>query len=150
MTTSILVLSVPHTGTRFTQRLLSPYGDATAVHVTEPTDAIRAKVDAADMVVIPLRNPDDCWAGWIKRGKDKEHEFAGCWAMLQYWADEIPGAFLLPIDVDARDDALQNIADELAVSIETDWSPIGTEYSRRQPGPTPPLNGVVITDPYYA
>lgn len=122
----VVVLSVPHTGTRFAKRLLEQRCRVRPVHVTDADDVIRSHVDNADLVVCPTRNPDACWRGWLKRRHGDDQEFAAAWQSLQAWSDDLSPHWL-PVDVPGREAYRQQLECAVGSTLPTDWRPVGAQ-----------------------
>lgn len=78
-----IIVSVPHTGTRFLQERL---GVKDYVHTICPWDALLERVKDRQ-VISPLRNPSDVWKSWARRKNPKTEPFPyalfiGAWHVL--------------------------------------------------------------------
>jgi hypothetical protein len=113
------VLSVPHTGTRFLQRLLGAGGCHTHHFRRPPYDAVWA---------VPLRDPAEVVQSYVKRGKnvwDMADAFDALWEQLLLVGSRI---IFVPIDMeDQRAEAIVRLQQAgVDVSLPVDWSPVGS------------------------
>ena len=123
----VVVISIPHTGTRWTLRLLQGWGlglgpeEAQGAHVTKP--GWRELMASADKVVVPLRDRALSEAG-VRR-----HQQVPCgdteWATLMSLGER-GDVFYLPIP--PTEDGIVGLANFLGVDIgPVDWSPLGDD-----------------------
>ena len=127
----ISIVSIPHTGTQFTEQLLTEMGyevRCTHVHSTHPAQDPQAWIDAGGLVVAPWRDPELVRISAENRGQvpRPESEFA----MLQAWAD-LPNVHLFNVEpngTEAKDtelSGLQNFLNSDTAPV-TDWEPVNT------------------------
>jgi len=117
---TLLLLSVPHTGTRYTERVLEGFGCTVETHhVSEPN---LLKSPFREMpAVVPLRDPYLCFLSWWKDEIDADAEnksSLGClalWSSLDYilYMRRISGAKTILWRVDS--DPEEALADRLGV-----------------------------------
>jgi hypothetical protein len=145
-----MVLSVPHTGTRFVCRKIEPHAKVRPVHTTDIDAKIRRHADASEVVIVPVRRPEDCWFGWGKRGKDRPHEFLGAWVNLQRWCDELSEKVeVFPVDHPAREAARMRIGARLGVTLDDNWTPVGREHGRITEAPCPDVSWLPVLAGLY-
>jgi hypothetical protein len=88
MTHDPIIVSVPHTGTRFLQQRL---GLQEHIHTLSSWDSLLRKL-AGRKVYIPLRNPPDVWRSWCRRHNPKIFpygQFFLAWGCLQMIAEQM-------------------------------------------------------------
>lgn len=150
----VMVLSVPHTGTRFAKRMLEHRVKVRPVHTTDDADVIAAHIEASAHVVLPVRNPDHCWEGWRKRNTGDADKFVRAWHELQRWADRLEEAgtpaLLLPIDHPQRESFRQTLCDVLGTNLPADWRPVGQKEALVEYEPAPDVWDLPIVSRFYA
>jgi len=107
-----IIVSVPHTGTRFLQERL---GVKKYIHTTCPWDALLERVKDKK-IISPLRHPSDVWKSWARRKNPKTEPFPyalfiGAWHTLH--------TLDMMMDVDFI------CVDKCADPRITDWGPVG-------------------------
>lgn len=120
-----MVVSIPHTGTKFTASLLS----CTYRHVYHRH--IRSVLaDPNYLIVVPLRHPQKVWITWfaeaVRKGTNMEimePHFWACWLLLEEMVNKHHVHFL-PVDHPRRESYLQQIRDVMGQPYETDWTPV--------------------------
>jgi len=116
--TSSLVVSIPHTGTRFLKARL---GITEHIHTIVYWDSLMREVNKYDHIVAPLRDPSAVWQStyrrWLKPdAHDNLHRFIAAWYMMH--------ALTLVRDVDF-------IPVDLKLDPRiTDWEPVTGELER--------------------
>lgn len=110
-----IIVSIPHTGTRFLQERL---GVEKSVHTISKWSSLYHQVEGKQ-IIAPLRHPNNVWGSWARRKKDPfpYAEFFSAW-YLMHTLD-----MLFDVDficLDKRDDPRI-----------TDWTPLGHDG----PGP---------------
>ena len=65
-----IIISIPHTGTRFLQERLGI--EAQAHHTTGNWTSLRRRVEGKQ-IISPLRAPPDVWKSWARRHEFKSH-----------------------------------------------------------------------------
>ena len=107
-----MILSVPHSGTRFLKDRLS---DPEHCHTHWSWDRITERLSSCDQPpIVPLRNPLDVWASWCRRNGTTNFpytEFFLAWGQL-HTLDQMME--LDVICVDRKDDPRID-----------DWTPVG-------------------------
>jgi len=113
MTREPIIVSIPHTGTRFLQERL---GVEKYVHTHSKWDSLYKRVKDKK-IIAPLRNPPDVWKSWARRKNPKTEPFP--YAMFfSAWYNMHTLDMLFDVDFICVD----KCADERI----TDWTPIGT------------------------
>lgn len=115
-----IIISVPHSGTRF---LMQRLGVSNHAHTHWPWEQLWSKLAGAEPIVA-LRNPVDVWQSWYKRSGDRfpHTEFFLAWGVLHTLDCMME---LDVICVDKQED-----------SRITDWSPVDAYVSKY---PLPPV-----------
>jgi hypothetical protein len=125
----ISIVSIPHTGTKFTEKLLLDMGfDVRHAHLhsTHPAQDARAWVAAGEKVVVPWRDPE--LARISARNRGEEPRPVSEFAELLAWAD-LPNVHLFDI-APGSDEAKESELGRLQVFLgekeppETDWKPV--------------------------
>ena len=74
-----VIVSVPHTGTRF----LKSHFNADHVHTMYPWNELLERLEGYDHLIVPLRHPKEVWESWCRRDKfNNPHRIAiwyACW-----------------------------------------------------------------------
>lgn len=123
--------TIQHTGTKLLAKMfgdihwasfIEDIGDREDVlylgHLT--ANSIEAIKRLNNPILIPLRHPYLVAESWIRRGKPLT-ELAENFRLLVNELDPLNPLYL-PIDVDNRQDYLDNINKELGLSLETNWA----------------------------
>ncbi len=127
----ISIISVPHTGTQFTEQLLIDMGyevRCTHVHATHPAQDPQTWIDEGGLVVAPWRDPELVRISAENRGQIPRPEIE--FAALQAWAD-LPNVHLFEVEpggMEAKDTELaklQNFLNSDRAPV-TDWEPLNT------------------------
>lgn len=118
----MIIASVPHTGSRFVQRLLG----CEFVHVYAGESLERIK--RHDLIVVPLRHPMRVAESWKRRGKPiAEHPvhepMLAMWRNLIEVIDPLKPVYV-PIDNGQRELALKGLGRRIGRMLETDWEPV--------------------------
>jgi hypothetical protein len=131
----VVSISIPHTGTYFTIKLFTDAGftDGSLFHqarsdshvyhghMIKETQIARAEELALEMpLVIPFRHPYRVAHSWNMRGKPLDEMFRCYEAFVERFLPLKP--YLMPVDSDRREEALQRISDGVGVRLTTDWS----------------------------
>jgi hypothetical protein len=111
------VVSVMHTGTKITLKLLGHPGWR---HIGA-ADLGSIPLDDK-LVVIPLRKPEDTAESWRKRGWSLSQLVKDWQALNDFYCQH--RALLLPVDHSERDAFLNTIERYLGRSLATDWKPV--------------------------
>lgn len=136
MIDEVVLVSVPHTGTKFTVRLLTQQGFREAGLFEKPhrrtiyqghmlkEGQIQRGLELAERMplVCPLRHPYRVELAWRKRGKSIEELLTGFRTLVERF---IPaGAHIFPVDSHMRSEALHSFSESIGEQIETDWAPV--------------------------
>ena len=131
--TLISIISVPHTGTNFTVKVLMDMGyDVRCAHIdsthpTHPAQDPSVWIKESGLVVIPWRNPELANISAQNRGEMPRPE--SDFAQALEWAD-LPHVHLFLVEPadDDKDYELQRLQAFLGAANEpeTDWAPINT------------------------
>lgn len=108
-----LLVTVPHTGTRFFQQLIG----CKALHVSP---AALEQARAHDGVLITtIRDWDDVQESWKRRGRDQSFPEA-----LMWWAELLTfNPVIVSIDCQ-REERLARLSEALGMDLKTDWMPV--------------------------
>ncbi len=124
----ISIVSVPHTGTQFTEQLLVGMGyDVRCAHVhsTHPAQNPKEWIERGDKVVIPWRDPELAQISSLNRGQDPRplSEFAD----LLLWSER-ENVHLFTVEPDDKDMELAHLEAflEPVRPPVTDWAPVNT------------------------
>ena len=131
----IIIYSVPHTGTRFVKSFFCHCG------IQEENRHVGRLIPRHDddKIVIPVRNPYDCYLSWWYLNRDNDTELVGLWGKLVWRSRE--GAFFFPLDAKDRD-GVMSAAYKYATGKETEdfksfsWNPVsesGRDHSLECP-----------------
>lgn len=121
---TVVVLSIPYTGTRWTLKLLRGWGlvdgvTQQAAHITKP--GWRELMAAADKVVVPLRDRASVDMSATSRGQRVSTDAE--WDML-FGLGALGNVHYLPIP--PTEDGVRALANFLAVQVgPVDWTPEG-------------------------
>jgi len=117
----MIILSVMHTGNRFSQNLFHvPFR-----HVFTPD--IETILDAEDRIIVPLRHPDALWTSFRNRGRG-EAFYREQWAeMERLWLIYRPKIRRFPIDTADRTTRLRSISRDVGRNIRTQWEPVAQQ-----------------------
>jgi len=110
MTSDPIILSVPHTGTRFLRERL---GVEDHIHLVDPWSEVWTRIMGRH-IIVPLRAPVDSWRSWCRRHDPDNFPYAQwmvAWGLLQV-LDSVMDLDI--ICVDKQQD-----------SRITDWSKVG-------------------------
>lgn len=133
---TFFLTSVPHSGTRFFNRLLQI---GTIVHFT--SGSLDKFMQEADVVACAIRRPEDVWQSWHHRGKSQESQreyWHRSWARLAEWSAK-RFLYFLPIDHPSRDRRLRALTDVLDIPVLANWNhTIGRHDVDR--GKAPPID----------
>lgn len=124
----VFLLSVPHTGTRFTKGIINPDCEM-HTDLAESMVMLRPLLEISRVIVVSLRDPWKVWDSFCRMKRTKDRYF-GCWQGL----DELDKDFKLhyfPIDLPDRQGNLDRLSAVLGRTVTTDWEPVGVDYSRR-------------------
>jgi len=80
----LLLISVPHTGTRYADQVLSGFGCSVQVHHCNHSPLLKEPLIKADAVV-PLRDPYKCFLSWWKDEIDADTENVSSLGCLALW-----------------------------------------------------------------
>jgi hypothetical protein len=150
-----LLLSIHHSGTRFSSRILEP---DFMLHVDAP--GAEEKMQAASTIVVPMRHPFMIWSTWWKQSKTRRFVCPNCgpivtpkndfWDQFEVmdrwhrWRSENSTPMLfLPVDHPARDEYLRQVCERIKKDVSTDWRAWDDEKTQpgniRNKGPTPKI-----------
>lgn len=127
----LFVISVRHTGTRFTKQLL---GGVPHCHLDKPSVFDKAK-EYEGRTVVPIRDPRRVLESWHKRG-EKLERFLVSWPRLMDLHKEHQFMFL-PVDHPERRYFLDKLAERLERPLTTDWEPVTEHVTFDQQVPVP-------------
>ena len=120
----VRVISVPHSGTRSTMKILKDAGFKPAqVHFTGKY--ITSQIyDRHEPAIIPIRDKEEVRKSWARRGKQgSEYDLDQYWDEMEQYIDEHENVYPFHIDDPGqRDDDLQAISDLLGVPLTADYS----------------------------
>ena len=126
-----LVLSVPHTGTRFVLRqLFDEHNNPDVVnwHINENIKLLGEKIAEFDQVIVPLRDPMQTALSWKRREErlgPRMDKLTRRLEILATFVDELK-PWWIPIDTDDRDTHIGAINAGLGLDLDPgDWSRIG-------------------------
>lgn len=115
------IISVPHTGTNFLNKLVTDAGFMTVrCHHWQKKD-----LDKEGLILSPIRDPWKTWITWQSR--NRQDDFFESWFLFNQVYQENPYLFILPIDTPAKFDYLKMLSCMLKVDIQTDWSPVESQ-----------------------
>lgn len=125
----ISIVSIPHTGTKFTEQLLLDMGyevRCTHVHATHPLQNPESWIEEGGKVVIPWRDPELVRISAINRNQIPRP--ASEFDQLLEWAnlDHVHIFEVEPGEIEAKDselNKLQNFLDATDVPV-TNWRPV--------------------------
>ena len=124
----VSIVSVPHTGTQFTEKLLSDMGfevRCAHVHSTHPAQDARAWIGSGERVVIPWREPELARISALNRGQKPRpiSEFVD----ILVWAKQ-RNVHLFDVEPDDREAELAGLREFLGCEheITTDWVPVNS------------------------
>jgi len=119
---NIFLTSIPHTGSHFLQHLLSL---DKFIHVFDAN--IEEHLKKADLIVAPLRKPEDVWKSWVRRFNTTPNEhikrgaaFLNCWERMNHFSMTYTIHFL-PVDVERREEWLAKMGQLVGKELKTDW-----------------------------
>ena len=120
----VRVISVPHTGTRSTMKILRDAGlKPTQIHFTGKY--ITSQIyDRHEPAIIPIRDKGKVGESWAKRGKSgSEFNLDDYWEEMEQYIDEHDNVYLLHIDdPERRDDDLKAISQLVGMPLSADFS----------------------------
>lgn len=136
-----------HSGTTFTESLLNRSSRGFH-HVHNPLDPTTlAKMRAADVIVVPLRDPQRVWESFCLRGHTETFYQYSFYRLTQL--SLLFRVLYLPIDKEGyRSMQLDLLSEILLTKLYTDWIPSGTF-----PGPRPevhPAMDLLPILPFYS
>ncbi len=125
----ISIISIPHTGTQFTEKLLMDMGyevRCAHVHSIHPLQDPKVWIADGGKVVIPWRDPELAGISSINRGQEPRHESE--FDQLLEWAklDHVHFFEVEPGEIEANDselNKLQNFLDSVDSPV-TNWAPV--------------------------
>mgnify|MGYP000076110558 FL=1 len=134
----MLLVSVPHTGTRFLQGLTN----APFMHSYEYTTPQNI-VDrgGSDILCAPLRDPWEVWKTWYQRypnlfyilDPDHPKSMETAWRSLAALDREFGSVIYIPVDVpDRRDEQLQSLSEAMGRDLSTDWEPVAARTQEKK------------------
>ena len=126
----IRVLSVPHTGTRSTMKILEDAGLTRLLTINKLGDFAQIHFDGSykhpmiyefpGPVIISVRQKEKVEATWKRKGKDLRDMERMWQEMLDFMQRD--DVYLLHVDnPNTRDDELQAISERIGVPLEADW-----------------------------
>ena len=121
----VRLLSVPHTGTRFTIKMLKDNGIEYQHGHFWGTYKAPIIYEQTEPAIIPLRDIDEVRASWSRRHTSQYHMgLDACWKEMVDFIDANPSlCYLLHIDNPAkRDNDLMRIAGLVGKNVTTDFS----------------------------
>ena len=130
----VCLMSVPHTGTTFTEELLCDHGWCTGPlnegtngrtvmrgHFNNESHTIQARPLAKRMpLIISLRHPYLVEESWKRRGKEigpMVEAFGRMMGFMEY------SPVIMAVDSANRDGCLRQLSDVVGVELKTDWTP---------------------------
>ena len=141
----VLILSVPHTGTTFTEKLfmsigyhdapLNQRGDGKSIHrshIDNDSHLIQGLLLRKDEnlpLIVPLRHPFLTEESWRRRGKENEGMIHGFRNLMDRLYPLDP--YWMPVDSEKRVQCLEILNQGLDLEIFTQWAPersIGKTY----------------------
>lgn len=130
---SVLVLSVPHTGTYFVldsvlrnfkrrqaNQPLIP-GCKIARHIAEPDRELTESIRRQCVTVVPIREYAAVKKTWQRNGMNVD-QLAEQWGEMQ----SLENVFRLQIDAPDRDSQLEKLSNLIGEPLHTDWKPINS------------------------
>lgn len=128
----IKLLSVPHTGTRFTSDALEAAGLVRVRSVEKRGDFVQVHFDGTrnhpmiysmpGPVIVSLRDRDEVVASWKRRGKDLR-EFERMWSEMLAFMETADDVHTLHVDnPDIRDKELAMIGQRFGIPLAADFS----------------------------
>lgn len=131
--TDLWVVSVPHSGSNFTNQLLENkmgYKHAKGLFLEGDYRLNRKTFPVtANTLVIPLRHPEANWKSWKHRYEGVndvwEHNHFLQWKALERIVNEDDCIFL-PIDTPDREEYLQALRERSGKDLQTDWGKVNT------------------------
>lgn len=120
----VMLLSVPHTGTRFLRKLIEPTFNL-HTHPSTGLGKTRAMLKISRLIVCPLRDPAKVWESFCRKGLS-DGQFWLSWARLWHLSHEF-SIYYMPIDVSESQDRLNLLGEILGRPLKTDWAPVGHE-----------------------
>ena len=116
----IVVLSVPHSGTRFINRVIRRAGgDTNIVHAGTVERA--NELTEADVVVCAVRHPIHTYLSW-KRRRRSLTLLPKCFERLEAKEGALSVLFLC-VDGEKREQQLEAISEKTGLELLTDWTP---------------------------
>ncbi len=131
---TILIVSVPHTGTQFTLQLLRGKRPRTMHYWRMGANKAR-RLAGKYRMVIPLRHPLKVALTWKARGHHSLDMLAALWPSIIKGMDPYEPCYL-PLDVPDREDYLAAMNAKFGLNVSTDWARKGHE----------PHGGVELTE----
>lgn len=139
----VLILSVPHTGTTFTEKLfldngfhdapLNQRSDGKSVHrghIHSQSGLVQGLILARDLpLIVPLRHPYLTEESWRRRGKENHDMITGFRNLMERLYPLNP--FWMPVDSPKRVECLEFMGKCMEIDFQTDWDPqrsIGATY----------------------
>lgn len=123
MTTRFDVLSVPHTDSNFTRRLLIEHGFECRVFHTIPSRNFKNRIDpdAVEGFILPLRNPWDVAESWAKRGS-YDWTWEEAWEGFESVLDMDIRKYVFIIDASDKEARLQVLSGFVGKELTTEWT----------------------------
>lgn len=147
----MIIASVPHTGSRFTQSLFQKKPVFLHVYKGESIEEIIKH----SQIIVPLRHPLAVAQSWVNRGKPirwhpKHEAMCVMWrTLIDVVAPLLP--MYLPLDLPSRDHYLHRISAAIGEKLDTDWSTVSDNL------PSKPLTdddksavAELMADPFFA
>lgn len=141
------VVSVPHTGSNFLRELLE-------LDTFKHTGALffnqQYKGPWANLMIVPLRKPEDVWRSWYNRYHDPdkpepqgfEASFWINWHAFAWMVKNQERMIFIPVDLPGvRDDALSDLSRVLGKTLSTDWEKVNSHGGKSEV-PTPDLSEI--------
>ena len=124
----IVIASVPHCGSHFTNALLTSCGVKYYSRHTYPTDMDQLLL--GDDFIVPMRHPIGVAMSWKMRGKDP-NDAMPFWGRLIYQiAPFLP--YYLPLDLPDREAWLHVLNEGMDLELVTDWETVRGAEPRNQ------------------
>ncbi len=122
----ISIVSIPHTGTKFTEKVLMALGQDVRhahLHSEHPLQDARAWISSGDTVVIPWRDMGLAQQSAVARGEKPRplSEFVELLGLT-----DLPNVHLFVVDTDNQDREMEKLCAFLDVAkpAHTDWTPV--------------------------
>jgi hypothetical protein len=131
------IISVPHTGSNFLKKLLGVgYKHAKAFFEYGDPEGRRRYPVLPDVMVVPLRHPEDNWQSWVRRydGSDAPwvQNHYNQWKCLERLYNEGEEMIFVPLDVPDRELYLDALRKHVGKKLLTDWEPVNSTGRKKK------------------